>query len=199
MAQQGATRRTTIAVVLTCALALGACSDDPEPTATPSTETESPAAASPSPTLRPVVGERTITVLPLGGRPLLGLGGNPEPDQASIEAVTTTVGDWLDAHLDRLQRDGKGLWGQMAADGLANGKQRRQVTTDLASPDAPVRSARYVMTVYHDGASQYLTAKVEVTHPDDSISDVGLVFVVDDDGTPVLTLFGPDPVAKAAE
>lgn len=198
MAHQGTARRTTTMVVLTCALALGACSNDPEPIATP-TETESSASASPSPTLRPVVGERTITVLPLGGRPLLGLGGNPEPDQASIEAVTTTVGDWLDAHLDRLQRDGKGLWGQLAAEGLANGEQRRQVTTHLASPDAPVRSARYVMTVYQDGAPQYLTAKVEVTHPDDSVTDVGLVFVVDDEGTPVLSLFGPDPVAKAAE
>lgn len=179
------------------ALALAACSDDGEPAAVDTT-TESPS-PSPTPTFRikPVVGERTATVFPLGSGPVLGLGGNPEPDQAAVDAAVAAVGDWLDAHLDGLQRGEGGQWGAIAADGLANQKQRRPVTTGLASPDAPVRSARYVMSVFHDGPPQYLTARVEVTHPDDSTADVGLVFVLADDGTPTLTMFGPEPAPEA--
>lgn len=189
------TARRAACLVLASAL-LTACSNDGEPTAVETT-TESPS-PTPTKTLRPVVGERTAAVLPLGSRPLLGLGGNPEPDQEAIDASVDAVGDWLDAHLDRLQRDGKGAWGTIAAKGLANGKQRRPVTTGLVNPDKPVAAARYVMSVYHDGAPQYLTARVEVTHDDDSTSDVGLVFVLDEDGTPTLTMFGPDPAAEAA-
>lgn len=194
--------RRAAGLVLAAALLLVGCSDDADPTATADdTDTSSASpSASPSPTqvLRPVLGERTTTVLPLGSRPLLGLGGNPEPDQAAIEGVVGAVGDWLDAHLDALQRTGQGAWGVVAVDGLADGKKRQQVTTDLASPDAPVERARYVMTVYQDGTPQYVTTRVEVTHPDGSTSDVGLVFVVAEDGTPRLSMFGPDPTPKAA-
>lgn len=194
------TARRAACLVLATTL-LAACSDGGEPTAVETTTTESPSASpapTPTKTLRPVVGERTTAVLPLGSRPLLGLGGNPEPNQKAINAAIDAVGDWLDTHLDGLQRDGKGAWGAVAAKGLANGKERRPVTTDLADPDHPVTAARYVMTVYHDGAPQYLTARVEVTRDDDSTRDVGLVFVLADDGTPTLTMFGPDPAAEAA-
>ena len=192
------TARRAACLVLATTL-LAACSDDGEPAAIETTTTESPSPSpKPTKTLRPVVGERTTAVLPLGSRPLLGLGGNPEPDTKAIDAAIASVGDWLDTHLDRLQRDGKGAWGAIAADGLANGKQRRPVTTDLTDPDHPVTAARYVMTVYHDGAPQYLTARVEVTRDDDSTRDVGLVFVLDDAGSPTLTMFGPDPAAEAA-
>lgn len=197
------TARRAACLVLATTL-LAACSDDGDPTAVETTSTESPSSPSPSPsptptkTIRPVVGERATAVLPLGSRPLLGLGGNPEPDQAAIDTAIETVGDWLDAHLDGLQRDGKGSWGAIAADGLANSKQRRPVTTDLTDPEHPVTAARYVMTVYHDGAPQYLTARVEVTRDDDSTADVGLVFVLDEAGSPTLTMFGPDPAAEAA-
>ncbi len=194
-------RRAT-ALVLGVGLLLAGCSNDADPTAATSTPTDA-ASPTPSPTptwkLRPVLGERTTTVLPLGSRPLLGLGANPDPDQASIEEVVAAVGDWLDAHLDGLQRTGEGAWGVVAADDLATDKQRRQVTTDLASPDEPIKRARYVMTVYQDGTPQYVTARVEVVHPDGSKADVGLVFVVADDGTPRLSMFGPDPAPKAAE
>lgn len=192
------TARRAACLVLATTL-LAACSDDGEPAAVETTTTESPSPSpTPTKTLRPVVGERTTAVLPLGSRPLLGLGGNPEPDTKAIDAAIASVGDWLDTHLDRLQRDGKGAWGAIAADGLANGRQRRLVTTDLTDPDHPVTAARYVMTVYHDGAPQYLTARVEVTRDDDSTRDVGLVFVLAKDGTPTLTMFGPDPAAEAA-
>lgn len=192
------TARRAACLVLATAL-LTACSNDDEPVAVETTTTESPSPTpTPTKTLRPVVGERAAAVLPLGSRPLLGLGGNPEPDEQAINASIDAVGDWLDQHLDGLQRDGKGAWGAVAADGLANGKQRRPATTDLTDPDHPVTAARYVMTVYHDGAPQYLTARVEVTRDDDSTRDVGLVFVLDEEGTPTLTMFGPDPAAEAA-
>lgn len=192
------TARRAACLVLATAL-LAACSNDDEPVAVETTTTESPSPTpTPTKTLRPVVGERAAAVLPLGSRPLLGLGGNPEPDEQAINASIDAVGDWLDKHIDRLQRDGKGAWGAVAADGLANSKQRRPATTDLTDPDHPVTAARYVMTVYHDGAPQYLTARVEVTRDDDSTRDVGLVFVLDEEGTPTLTMFGPDPAAEAA-
>ncbi len=194
--------RRAAGLVVTAALLLVGCSSDPDPTAT-GTDTSSSSAspsASPSPTrtLRPVLGERTTTVLPLGGRPLLGLGANPEPDQAAIESVVNAVGDWLDAHLDALQRTGQGAWGVVAAEGLADGKKRQQVTSELASPDMPVERARYVVTVYHDGTPRYVTTRVEVGHPDGSTSEVGLVFVVAADGTPRLSMFGPEPAPQAA-
>ena len=194
--------RRAAGLLLVAALVLVGCSDDADPTATstdaPSSSTSPSASPSPTRSLRPVLGERTTTVLPLGSRPLLGLGGNPEPDQAAIESVVGAVGDWLDAHLDALQRTGQGAWGVVAADGLADGERRQQVTTELASPDRPVDHARYVMTVYQDGAPQYVTTRVEVGHPDGSTSEVGLVFVVAEDGTPRLSMFGPEPAPKAA-
>lgn len=194
--------RARAACLLAGAVLLGACTSD-APTASDTTPptTPSSASASPSPTvqLQPVVGERVSAVYPLGGRPILGLGENPAPDEAAINAATTAVGDWLDEHLDRLQREGSGTWGAMAADGLANAKDRKLATTGLASPDAPVETARYVMSVYHDGTPRYLTTRVEVTHPDDSVAMAELVFVTDEEGTPTLTMFGPAPETEAAK
>ena len=199
MIRRLAARRAACLVLVSTALLAG-CSGDEDPEATASSTTETPAPTpEPTWTLRPVVAERTATVLPLGSGPLLGLGGMPDPDQAAIDAATTAVGDWLDRHLHALQQDGTGVWSEMAADGLADGETRQPVTTGLASPDEPVKSARYVMTVYQDGAPQYLTVRVEVTHPDDTVSEQGLVFVIGDDGQPTLSLFGPEPEAEAAE
>lgn len=188
-----------LAATLLSAVAIAGCSGDEEPAAVRETATSASPTASPEPTrtLKPVVGERTATTFPLGSGPLLGLGGRAEPDQAAIDAAVEQVADWLDGHLDGLQRDGSGAWGAMAADGLANARQRAPVTTELASPEHPVAAARYAMSVYHDGAPQYLTARVEVTHPDDSTSQVGLVFVIGEDGSPTLTMFGPEAVAEA--
>lgn len=192
--------RARAACLVAGVVLLGACTDD-DPGTTTTPPPPPPTTSSPSPTvqLQPVVGERVSAVYPLGGRPILGLGENPPPDEDAIKAATTAVGDWLDEHLDRLQREGSGAWGAVAAKGLANPKERRPVTTGLASPDAPVEAARYVMSVYHDGHPRYLTARVEVTHPDDSVDTVELVFLTDEDGTPTLTMFGPAPEAKDGE
>lgn len=198
--------RARAACLLVGAVVVASCTGDqptasdttPPPSPSSTTTTTSPS-ASPTPTLQPVVGERVAAVYPLGGRPRLGLGEDPAPDQAAVDAATTAVGDWLDEHLDGLQREGAGTWGAIAADGLADSKQRRLATTKLTSPDTPVKAARYVMSVYHDGPPRYLTARVEVTHPDDSVATAELVFVTDEEGTPTLTMLGPAPNAEVAE
>lgn len=194
-------RRRAAGLVLVGAVLLGACTGD-DPTASDTTPPASPSQSpSPSPArqLQPVVGERVSAVYPLGSRPVLGLGENPEADQDAIDAASAAVGDWLDQHLDTLQRDGEGSWGDIAAEGLADADERTAVTTDLASPDAPVEAARYIMSVYHDGPPRYLTARVEVTHPDESVATAELVFVTAEDGAPTLTMFGPAADTEVAE
>ncbi len=185
-------RRRAAGLVLVGAAMLGACTGD-DPTASDTTPASPSRSPSPSPTvqLQPVVGERVSAVYTLGSGPVLGLGANPDADQEAVDAAAAAVGDWLDRHLDALQRDGEGAWGDVAAEGLADADERTAVTTDLASPDAPVEAARYVMSIYHDGPPRYLTARVEVTHPDDSVAVAELVFVTDEEGTPTLTMFGP--------
>lgn len=194
-------RRRAAGLVLAGAALLGACTGD-DPTASDTTSPSSPSPSpSPSPTvqLQPVVGERVSAVYTLGSRPVLGLGEDPEADQGAVDAAATAVGDWLDRHLDALQRDGEGAWGDVAAEGLADADERTAAATALASPEAPVEAARYVMSVYHDGPPRYLTARVEVTHPDDSVAVAELVFVTDEDGTPTLTMFGPAADTEVAE
>lgn len=192
--------RRAAGLALAAAMLLGACSDDEAPPAASPTTTTDATSPTPTPTwtVRPVVGERSATVLPLGPRPLVGLGANPEPDQAAIDAAVDATGDWLDAHLDALQRTGSGVFGQVAAPGLANPKERRPVTTGLTNPDAPVASARYVMSVYHDGPPRYLTARVEVHRVDDTVAETELVLLVDEDGSLTLTMFGPPPTTEVA-
>lgn len=186
-------RRRAAGLLLVGAAFLGACTGD-DPTASDTTP-PSPSQSSPSPSptvqLQPVVGERVSAVYTLGSRPVLGLGSNPDAHQDAVDAAATAVGDWLDRHLDALQRDGEGAWEGVAAEGLADADERTAVTTDLASPEAPVEAARYVMSIYHDGPPRYVTARVEVTHPDDSVAVAELVFVTAEDGTPTLTMFGP--------
>lgn len=185
-------------------VAPGCSSDGPKaaPTARPTAPAESPSAtASPSPSESesppprpPVEGRRVRQVTQMDPRGILGLGTGDGPDEQAINRATRVVGRWLDAHLDRLQRTDKGRFEQLAAPDLRpNAKDRRIITTDLASRDKPVKRARYTMSTYHDGSPEYLGVLVRVIHPDDSVSRASLVFLVREDGTPVLTLFGPAP------
>lgn len=190
--------------LLLAGAALTACTNDPEPTGAGTTppaatsgeaETSTPS-ASPTPQLQEVAGKRTVRVHHLGSRPLLGLGGNPDPEKQAIDRAARRVGDWLDQHLDELQRTGTGRFGAIAARELANAKaDRTLVTTHLASPDAPVKAASYVMDVYHDGSPRYLTTRVVVRHPDDSVSRAELVFALEG-GAPQLTMYGPTTKAR---
>lgn len=183
-----------IALLAASAVALAGCSRGGDETAA----TESPAPTVTTPELEPVRGERIPAVFGLSSATVLGFGAAREPDQAAIDAAIDQIADWLDEHLDRLQRTGQGLLPAMAAEGLVDSKTRGIVTTMLASPDAPVASARYVLSAYHDGLPQWLSAQVEVTHPDDSVAAATMVFVIAEDGTPTLTMFGPEPVQEVA-
>ena len=202
-------RRPTVGVRLTLvALAvtvLAGCTDEGDDASTPPptssrSEVETPD-ASPTPTpdetpeLAAVQGERRMTVRSVASDKALGRGTNPEPRQRQIERTVTRVTDWLDSHLDRLQRTGTGLLGEIAADGLAPPQRRAPVTTDLASPERPVAGAVYHVAAYHDGAPRLLSVRVVVRHPEGPPTLASMGFVVTDSGRPILTMFSPIPKA----
>ena len=189
------TSRRLTGLLLATTMALSACtSDDGAPVATDS-PTPSPTTASPTPTPTPeapaVVGERVTDWRAIPHRTILGLGDNHSPDAPAIRRAIRQTANWLDAHLTELHRDGTGLWGQVAADGLDGGQARQLATSDLASPDDPVTAARYDMSVLYDGAPRFLGVDVTVQHPSGPPSRVSLGFVLADDGTPRLTVVGP--------
>ena len=182
-----------LAAVLTLTATLSACTGAP-PGATPASPAASSApAATPTYRLRPVVGERVPAVYQVSAATVLGL-GTPAPSQdVAVDTFFRAIGDYLDAHLDRLQRTGTGLLGDVTADGFRDTGAVEALTSDLASPDAPVAAARYLIDIYHDGAPQWASARVEVTHPDGSTATATFVFTVGPDGGLVLTLAGDEP------
>lgn len=188
-------RRLT-GLLLAATMALSACTSDGGSPAATRTPAPTPTTASPTPTseLDPVVGNRQSTVRLASSNDDVGFGADPEPNTAMIEDTLAQIGDWLDAHLDELQRTGSGRFGAIAADGLASGDDRDPVTTHLASPDRPVDEARYQMTAYHAGAPTMVSVRVTVTHPDSDPTGSELGFVVADDGTPIMMMFAAVPV-----
>lgn len=190
-------RRTAgVVLAVATAAALSACtSEEATPTATETTASPTPTATpTPTPELEPVVGNRRTTVRSASGNAVLGLGSDPKPKMAIIEDTFGQIGDWLDAHLDRLQRTGAGRLGEIAADGIGGKDERGPVTTHLASPDHPVEAARYDMIAYHAGRPQMVSVRVTVTHPDAEPTRASLGFVVADDGTPIMMMYAAVPV-----
>lgn len=193
--------RRALGVLLAATMALAACtSGDETPGATPTSPPTSPAVSptstpSPSPTPTPaapaVVGKRVTDWQNMPSAVILGQGNNPQPDAPAIRRAIDEVARWLDAHLTELHRDGSGLWGQMAIDGLATPEERQLVTTGLASPENPVTDARYAITVYYDGRPEFLSVEVAVAHPTGPLTRASLGFVVAADGEPRLAMFGP--------
>lgn len=183
-------------VVLAVALFTAACTPEeqaeppPSPTTTPEATTASPT-PSPTPTLQPVKGQIERRVLSVSSDSDLGLGGDVKPKRNSLRPAYTQIANWLDRHLDNLQRTGNGRLGQVAPTGLAPQRTRAPVTTELASPDRPVDSARYTLTAYHDGDVEMVTAAVVVRHPKGPPSRAHFVFTIGRSGKPVLALFGP--------
>lgn len=118
----------------------------------------------------------------------------PEPDTAAIEAFASDIAGWLNDHLTALQGGRRGRLETVAADGLlgetASAGARRAVTTDLASPEAPVMTARYHVVVVHDGAPSFARVDVTVSHPDGTTSEAGFVFTPDE--PPTLVAAGGD-------
>lgn len=182
--------RIAALLAATCVL-LGACtSDDAPDVATSPSPTSSP---SPTYELTPVAGERIVTVTSTSNPALLGLGEPRAVEQEAVDNAVTAIADWLDGHLDRLQRQGGGTLNRVLADDLDDlGPERSVITTGLADTDAPVDSARYQISTFHDGAPEMISVHVEVTHPDGSTSAAGLVFTIDGEGAPRLILFGPE-------
>lgn len=183
-----------IAAVLAAAcVLLGACTsgDEPEVATTPS--------PSPTPTtieLTPVAGERIVTVTSTSNPALLGLGESLPVEQEAVDNAVLAIGDWLDGHLDRLQRQGGGTLSRVLTDDLSSpGPERSVITTGLADTDAPVASARYQFNTYHDGAPEMIAVHVDVTHHDGSTSSAAMVFTIDAEGAPRLILFGPEDAA----
>ncbi len=186
----------TAAVLAAACVLLGACTSGDEPVVA---ATESP---SPSPTieLTPVAGERIVTVTSTSNPALLGLGEPVPVEQEAVDNAVLAIGDWLDGHLDRLQRQGGGTLNRVLADDLEGvGPERAVITTGLADTDAPVAAARYHFNTYHDGGPEMIAVHVEVTHHDGTTSSAGMVFTIDADGAPKLILFGPeDPTGDAS-
>lgn len=198
-----------IAVLAAAVVVVGTSAGDSSPTATPSpapaatTTTPTPSdapsptpAPSPSPTyeLTTVQGERVPAAYNVTSAGMLGPQTRPAPDDAAILDLIHRVGDWLDAHLDDLQRGGPGKLEGMALPGLlaeASPGQLEKVTTALASPEHPVASASYRLAAYHEDTPEWLEAAVSVTHPDGGTAQATLVFMVDSGGNPKLIMFSP--------
>lgn len=186
-------RRTAVALVSVVLLAAACTGGDeaaPTPSPTPTATTPSPTPTpTPTPTLDPVKGKRNVSAQSVSSARVLGLGSAKQPNNKAINRAASQVANWLDGHLDRLQREGRGRLGQVGGGSIGNAKQRR-VLNQLASPDRPVASAGYNLTVHHDGAPTMVVANVVVRHPEGRPSRQHLVFLVRDDG-PVLAMFGP--------
>lgn len=163
----------------------------PSPGATDPTDATD--ATTPGPVLPPVVGERVPAAHWVDSSGLLTQRAEEFGPSDTILPFAHLVGDWLDAHLDALQRGGPGRLGEVAPASLlaaATDADLATITSGLASPDAPVAAAVYRLgTTYHTGP-EWLTATVEVTSVDGAVSAATLVFVPGPAG-PELVLFGP--------
>ena len=176
--------RALAATALALAVLSTACTQPPpeaEPSPSP-TATGSPSPLPPSPI--PVAGTREVTIQSVGNGPVVFNANDPAsalapPDEPAIDVFAAAVGDWLDAHLDSVQTGGEGLLDDVAAAGLldvAGRRLERTASTAIASPDDPVATAHYVLTVYHDGAPEWLYADVAVETFEGSSSRLGFVF-----------------------
>lgn len=185
------TRRTLAAGVIALALLPGCPGGEERPGALD---------VSPTVTTRPrqpaaVHGRRLVATRPVANGPVVFHGRRaPAPKAAAVTAFAEATADWLDAHLTDLQRGGSGRLRGVAATGLLRGASPallRAVGGALASPDRPVRQARYQLLVAHAASPQWLRAAVEVTAPDGRVVAAQFVFVPGSRGRPVLVAAGP--------
>lgn len=194
-------RVVAVLLVLTAGCAPGgadSASDVPATSIAPS----APAAPSPSPerTTTPVAGERVPGAHWVDSTGLLTHAASEVGPPDTVLPFVHEVGDWLDAHLDDLQRGGPGRLDEVAVDGLlaaATDEELAVVTSALASPDAPVADATYRLDGSYAESTEWLTATVEVTSTTGSTSAATMVFVPGGSG-PALVLFGPADPAEVA-
>ncbi len=199
--------RTSLTVLaLALAVAASGCTGsagDGQPAAqapSPSAATAAPA-PSPSPTvaIQPVVGERQPAAYDISSAGMLGPGSKPTMDNDAVLAFINQVGDWLDGHLDDLQRGGPGTLEGTAVGGLIDDPATAApITADLTSPAHPVARAHYRLAAYYTDVPRYLEAQVRVFWPDGSEHDATMLFTPAKDGSPTLVMFSAGIDAKAA-
>lgn len=146
-----------------------------------------------TPALAPVAGERRPGAHWVDSSGLLTQQADAVGAADVVLPFVHAVGDWLDAHLDDLQRGGRGRLDDVAAPGLlatATDVDVAAVTSSLTSAAAPVASAVYRLDATYEDAPEWLTATVEVTRRDGTVGAATLVFVPGPSG-PELVLFGP--------
>lgn len=154
----GALVVAAIAAVVVAVIALGGGEPEPQPSPTP---TPSPT-PSPTPEIEDVDGvlqveQRSVAV---SGNQVFVEGSSgdraPEIDEGAVDSFTTGIKDWLDQHLDLVQR------GRFTASDAAlpfdvadDAPLLAAVSTDLANPDDPIKEASYEVTVYVDGVPEW--------------------------------------------
>lgn len=149
--------------------------------------------------LAPVAGERRPAAHWVGSSGLLTQQAPEVPTGDVVLPLVHAVGDWLDGHLDDLQRGGDGHLEAVAPAALhaaATAEDLAAATTALASRDRPVAAAEYHLAGSFDEATEWVTATARVTGRDGQVTSATFVFVPGDAG-PELVLFGPaDPAAE---
>jgi hypothetical protein len=188
-------RTPSLALLAAGVLAVAGCATtdpggaEPSPSPSPTVAAPSP---SPTPTpLPPVTGQREATVVDVGDAKVLGPDDREAVDTAAVDAFSTAVFDWLDAHLDDLQRGGVGRLDELLDGATAaslDGPTRTGLTTGLASPTAPVGSAVYTLTAYHDATIEWATVQVAVTDPSGDPRAATLLLAPGPEGQPVLSV-----------
>lgn len=159
------------------------------PTAAPSTE-----GGEGLPPLTPVQGERRPSAPPIANQIVLGIGNVPEMDGEAVLRLAHQVGDWLDRHLNQLQRGKGGRLRGVAAPGLmdrADPAAVQAVTRGLATRRNPVEKAVYELRVAQAGAPHWVTAEVTVTQHAGAVVTAVFTFVPTPDGNVQLIAFGP--------
>jgi hypothetical protein len=162
----------------------------PEPDRTARAGT--PVATAPAEDLVPVAGERLPGAHWVDASGLLTHDRAEAGDPDVVLPFVHAVGDWLDAHLDDLQRGGDGRLDEVAPPALlatAGAADVLAVTTALASRDRPVATATYRLDASYAGDVEWLTATVEVTDPAGATRAATFVFTPKGDG-PELVLLG---------
>lgn len=188
-------RTPSLALLAAGVLAIAGCAaNDPaaaEPSPVPSPTVAAPS-PSPSPTpLPPVAGQRDVTLVDVGDGKRLGPDDREAVDTAAVDAFSTAILDWLDAHLDDLQRGGSGqldaiLDGATAA--ALDDATRTALTTALASPEAPVVGAVYTLSAYHDATIEWASVQVTVTDPAGAPHAATLLLAPGPEGRPLLSV-----------
>lgn len=190
--------RSTHALVAAALIALTGCgpANDPVDAVAAPSPTPSPSPSpSPSPTpspLPPVAGERLPSSADIGdGERVEGKDTRDAVDEDAVRAFADAIFDWLDAHLDDLQRGGEGRLADIDGAGVAAGlddAQRAALTTALANPDQRVAAATYELTAYHDATIEFASVVVTVIDPIGVNRSVTLAFTPGAEGAPQLSV-----------